>query len=55
MTFHHDAKHPPADLTDDDRLGIEAAATSLGSQSVTIATSGIEQQALDVCKTPIGL
>ena len=51
----YDAKHPPADLSDDDRLGIESAATSLGSQSVTIATSGIEQQALDVCKTPIGL
>jgi hypothetical protein len=29
--------------------------TSLGSESVTTATSGIEQQSLDVCKTQIGL
>ena len=51
----YDAKHPPADLSDDDRLKIESAATSLGSDSVTTATSGIEQQSLDVCKMPIGL
>ena len=51
----YDAKHPPADLSDDDRLRIESAATSLVNESVTTATSGIEQQSLDVCKTPIGL
>ena len=51
----YDAKHPPADLSDDDRLKIESAATSLGSDGVTTATSGIEQQSLDVCKMPIGL
>ena len=51
----YDAKHPPAELSGDGRQKIESAATSLGSESVTTATSGIEQQALDVCKTPIGL
>ena len=50
----YDAKHPPADLSDDDRLKIESAATSLGSDSVTTATSGIEQQSLDVCKSRSG-
>jgi hypothetical protein len=51
----YDVKHPPAGLSDDDRQRIAAAAQALGSESVTTATSSIEQEALDVCKTPVGL
>ena len=51
----YDVKHPPADLSDADRQKIESAAQELSSESVTTATSGIEQEALDICKTPIGL
>jgi hypothetical protein len=51
----YDAKHPPADLSDDDRRQIESAASDLGSDSVLAATGGIEQEALDICKTPLGL
>jgi len=51
----YDPKHPPADLSAADRAKIEAAAGDLGSDSVRSASAGIEQEALDICKTPIGL
>ncbi len=51
----YDPLHPPADLSAADRAKIEAAAGDLGSDSVRSASAGIEQEALDICKTPIGL
>jgi len=51
----YDARRPPADLSADDRRKIASAAAQLGTDSVRLATSGIEQEALDVCKTPLGL
>jgi len=51
----YDPKHPPAGLSAADQAKIKAAAADLGSDSVREATAGIEQESLDICKTPIGL
>lgn len=49
----YDPKKPPTDLTDDQRAAIEGAARDLGEPATVRAMTGIEQQALDVCKTPL--
>ena len=49
----YDPKKPPADLTDEQRAAIEGAARDLGEPATVRAMTGIEQQALDVCKTPL--
>ncbi|WGX94390.1 hypothetical protein [Nocardioides sp. L-11A] len=46
---------PPPGLADDDRLAIEAAAVRLGSPETATALARVEQQARDVCKTPLSL
>ncbi|MDQ6526079.1 hypothetical protein RB608_20850 [Nocardioides sp. LHD-245] len=46
---------PPAGLADDDRKAIEAAAVRLGSPETATALARVEQQARDVCKTPLSL
>lgn len=46
-------KEPPADLTDEQRAAVEGAARDLGEPATVRAMTGIEQQALDVCKTPL--
>lgn len=43
----------PKDLARDDKRRIRGAATVLRSPEVTAASEGIEQQALDVCGTPL--
>lgn len=51
----YDFSKPPADLAADDRKAIEAAATRLGSADTAAALAGVEQQARDVCKSPLSL
>jgi hypothetical protein len=43
----------PADLPAADRRKVAAAASVLADPQVVRATQGIEQQALDVCRTPL--
>jgi hypothetical protein len=49
----YDAEDPPADLTEEDRRAIEAAARKVGSEPTVTAMSAVEQHALDVCGTPL--
>lgn len=51
----YDFAKPPADLAADDRKAIETAATRLGSTDTAAALAGVEQQARDVCKSPLSL
>jgi hypothetical protein len=49
----YDPQDPPEDLPQQDRTAIRGAARDLGAPETTEAMEGIEQQALDVCKTPL--
>jgi len=51
----YDPKNPPADLNDDDVAAIADAADEVGSAETQSALQGLEQQALDVCQTPLSL
>ena len=44
---------PPADLDDEARQEIEAAAREVGSEQTVTAMAAVEQHALDVCGTPL--
>ncbi|MCW2737210.1 hypothetical protein [Nocardioides sp.] len=47
------ADDPPADLDDEGRRAIEAAARAVGSEQTVTAMAAVEQHALDVCGTPL--
>jgi hypothetical protein len=49
----YDPQVTPGELPDEDRRAIEAAARDLGEVRTVEAMAGIEQQALDVCGTPL--
>lgn len=49
----YDADEPPADLDDEAREAIEAAARDVGSDQTVTAMAAVEQHALDVCGTPL--
>lgn len=49
----YDAQAPPADLDEDARRDIEAAARDVGSERTVSAMAAVEQHALDVCGTPL--
>ncbi|MGI8645766.1 MAG: hypothetical protein ACR2JD_05550 [Nocardioides sp.] len=51
----YDAENPPADLSEEDRTRITNAASALGAEETQRALGGLEQQALDVCQTPLVL
>lgn len=51
----YDPKQPPEGITDEQRDAIAAAASDLGSEETLQALSGVEQQARDVCHTPLTL
>ena len=51
----YDRKDPPADLGDEDRARIDAAARELGSATTRQALLDLDQQARDVCHTPLSL
>jgi len=49
----YDAEEPPADLDQEGRQAIEAAARRVGSEQTVAAMASVEQHALDVCGTPL--
>jgi hypothetical protein len=49
----YDPEVTPQELPDDDRQAVESAARALGEAGTIDAMGGIEQQALDVCRTPL--
>ena len=49
----YDVARPPAGLADADRERIAQAARDLGSDETQRALADVEQQALDVCQTPL--
>lgn len=51
----YDRAHPPAGLSAEDRARIDAAAKQLGSGTTLRALQDLDQQARDVCKTPLTL
>jgi hypothetical protein len=51
----YDRRHPPKGLEHDQKDAIDAAATALASEPTALAMSSVQQQARDVCKTPLTL
>lgn len=51
----YDRRNPPAGLDPQQRDAIDAAARALVSTTTGAAMSGVQQQARDVCKTPLAL
>ncbi len=51
----YDRKSPPAGLSDEDRARIDGAARELGSGTTIAALQALDQQARDVCQTPLTL
>lgn len=51
----YDGKRVPADVTDAQRTRIEEAAAALAQPEVVQAFDGVQQQAKDVCHTPLSL
>ena len=51
----YDRSRPPAGLTDEQRKAIDAAASRLGSAETAQALQDLDQQARDVCHTPLTL
>lgn len=49
----YDPERPPLDLGDDERAAIEQAARALGAEETVAAMDAVQQQALDVCGTPL--
>ncbi|GAA1809519.1 hypothetical protein GCM10009795_063650 [Nocardioides hankookensis] len=49
----YDRAHPPAGLTADEKRKIDAAAADVGSGATLQALSDLDQQARDVCHTPL--
>lgn len=51
----YDRDHPPAGLTEEQKARIDAAAAQLGSGTTLRALQDLDQQARDVCQTPLTL
>jgi hypothetical protein len=51
----YDRDHPPAGLTAEQKAGIDAAAKELGGGTTLRALQDLDQQARDVCQTPLTL
>jgi hypothetical protein len=51
----YDGKHVPASVTAPERARIEDAATALADPAVARAFDSVQQQAKDVCHTPLSL
>lgn len=49
----YDRDHPPEGLSQADQEAIDAAARQLASDETVTALSGVDQQAKDVCGTPL--
>ncbi len=51
----YDRDHPPEGLTGEQKARIDAAAAQLGSGTTLRALQDLDQQARDVCRTPLTL
>jgi hypothetical protein len=51
----YDRDHPPAGLGQADKDAIDAAAAAAGSQDTSTAFNAVDQEAKDVCGTPLQL
>jgi len=51
----YDREEPPPGVGADERARIDAAAEELGSRTTVEALAGVQQQARDVCGTPLTL
>jgi hypothetical protein len=51
----YDRDHPPTGLSQADKDAIDVAATELGSEATTTAFNEVDQEAKDVCGTPLQL
>ena len=51
----YDAESPPSGLSTEERDRIAAAARDVADPKTVAALSGVDQQARDVCKTPLSL
>lgn len=51
----YDPEQPPAGLGEEEQAAIEAAASGLLTDAVSEALDSVQQQARDVCKTPLSL
>jgi hypothetical protein len=51
----YDRDHPPAGLSQADKDAIDQAAAELGSETSNTAFNAVEQEAKDVCGTPLEL
>ncbi len=51
----YDGRKPPAELSTEQRKAIDTAARALVTPEMAAALDGVEQQARDVCKTPLAL
>ncbi len=51
----YNPKRPPEGVTQEEQQAIAEAATEVGSLETQRALAGVEQQARDVCKTPLTL
>ncbi|MEJ7794185.1 MAG: hypothetical protein WKF50_01420 [Nocardioides sp.] len=49
----YDAEKPPEDVTEEQQAAIARAADELVDREVSAAFEGVQQQAKDVCKTPL--
>ncbi len=49
----YDAKKPPEDVTEEQQAAIARAADELVDPEVSAAYEGVQQQAKDVCQTPL--
>ncbi|MDQ4053692.1 MAG: hypothetical protein M3237_13455 [Actinomycetota bacterium] len=51
----YDRDEPPADVTEEEQTAIDAAARRLTAPETALALEAVQQQARDVCKTPLYL
>lgn len=51
----YDRSHPPAGMTAQQKGAIDAAATRLGSEETQAALASVDQEARDVCHSPLML
>jgi hypothetical protein len=51
----YDRAHPPEGLSSDEKARIDAAARELGSGPTLAALQALDQEARDVCQTPLSL
>jgi hypothetical protein len=51
----YDPRHPPPELSTEDRRSIRRAAAALGAPDTVQALATVQQEVLDVCHTPLDM